>query len=57
MTGTARVPNTELAGVKGRLLKVAVQRKLGRVPGSVEVMWNHPRVFQDLMRMGARTEK
>lgn len=57
MTARARLPRTELAGVQGGLLKLAVRRKLGEVPASVEVMWNHPAVFKDLMRMGGKTEK
>ncbi len=56
-TGTTRVPRAELAGVQGGLLKMAVRKKLGRVPDNVAVLWNHPAVFKDLMRAGARTEK
>jgi alkylhydroperoxidase family enzyme len=57
MTGTARVPVTELSGLQGTLLKAAVRKKIGRVPDSIGVMWNHPQVFKDLMRAGSRTEK
>jgi alkylhydroperoxidase family enzyme len=57
MTETARIPEAELTGVQGSLLKMAVRRKLGRVPESIGVMWNHPAVFKDMMRVGARTEK
>jgi alkylhydroperoxidase family enzyme len=57
MTKTPRVPKTELSGFQGGLLKMAVRKKIGRVPENVEVMWNHPAVFKDLMRVGARTER
>jgi alkylhydroperoxidase family enzyme len=57
MTQTPRVPKTELTGLQGSLLKLAVRKKIGRVPENVEVMWNHPAVFKDMMRIGARTER
>ncbi len=57
MTGSSRVPKTELTGIQGGLLKLAVRKKLGEVPESIEVMWNHPAVFKDMMRMGAKIEK
>jgi alkylhydroperoxidase family enzyme len=57
MTTTPRVPKAELSGFQGSLLKMAVRKKIGRVPENVEVMWNHPAVFKDLMRVGARTER
>ena len=57
MSEQARIPATELTGVQGSILKAAVRRKLGRIPDSIAVMWNHPAVFKDLMRMGGKTEK
>jgi alkylhydroperoxidase family enzyme len=57
MTTNPRVPKAELSGFQGSLLKMAVRKKIGRVPENVEVMWNHPAVFKDLMRVGARTER
>jgi alkylhydroperoxidase family enzyme len=57
MTENPRVPKAPLTGLQGRLLRLVVRKKIGRVPESLEVMWNHPRVFKDLARMGGRTEK
>jgi alkylhydroperoxidase family enzyme len=57
MTSTTRVPRTEITGLYGCLLKVAMRKMLGGVPEGAEVMWHHPRVFKDLMRFGGRTEK
>jgi len=53
----ARIPGTDLAGFQGGLLRLAIRRKLGAVPQSISVMWNHPAVFKDLMRMGRRMDK
>jgi alkylhydroperoxidase family enzyme len=57
MTASARVPRTRLTGWKGGLLKLAIRKKLGEIPESVEVMWNHPALFMDMSRMGGKTEK
>jgi AhpD family alkylhydroperoxidase len=57
MTSTTRVPRTEITGLYGGLLKVAMRRMLGDVPAGAEVMWHHPRVFKDMMRFGGRAEK
>jgi alkylhydroperoxidase family enzyme len=57
MTKSTRIPKAELSGVQGSLLKLAVRKKIGRVPDNVAVLWNNPTVFKDLMRAGARTEK
>lgn len=57
MTGDARLPRTELTGLRGGLLKLVIRKKLGEVPDSVAVMWSHPAVFTDLMRMGGKAEK
>jgi len=57
MSTTARVPKAALTGFQARLLKAVVRRKVGRVPESLEVMWNHPRVLKDMAKFGGRTEK
>ena len=57
MNAAARVPKASLTGLQGRLLKMVARRKLGRVPESLEVMWNHPAVLKDMARLGGRTEK
>ena len=57
MTESARIPRTELTGIQGGLLKLAIRKKLGEVPESIEVLWNNPAVFKDMMRMGAKVEK
>jgi hypothetical protein len=32
MTNTIRIPKAELSGVQGSLLKMAIRKKIGRVP-------------------------
>ncbi len=57
MTSTTRVPRTELTGLYGGLLKMAMRKMLGGVPEGAEVMWHHRAAFMDTMRFGRRTEK
>lgn len=57
MTSKARVPKTEITGIYGGLLKVAMRQMLGKVPDSAGVMWQNPRVFKDTMGFGRKVEK
>jgi alkylhydroperoxidase family enzyme len=57
MTSTTRVPRTELTGIYGGLLKIAMRKMVGGVPEGAEVAWHHPRVFKDTMKFGRKTEK
>lgn len=56
-TEKTRLPRAGLTGLQGRLLGAMVRRKVGRVPDSIGVLWNHPAVLKDLARMGRRTER
>jgi alkylhydroperoxidase family enzyme len=57
MTGNTRIPPTEIKGLYGGILKVAMRKMLGGVPESAEVMWHNPPVFKDTMKFGMKTEK
>jgi AhpD family alkylhydroperoxidase len=57
MATKARVPYAEMTGIYGGLLKKAIRRKLGDVPESVGVMWNHPAVFKSMTGFGRKAEK
>ena len=57
MTGTARVPATEITGLYGSLLKLGMRKMVGRVPESAAVMWHNPQVFKDTMGFGRKMEK
>lgn len=57
MTRDARVPAVEITGIYGALFEMMARKILGRVPRSAGVMWNHPRVFRDIMAFGRKTER
>ena len=57
MAESARIPATEVTGVYGGVLKMAMRRMVGQVPDSVGVMWHNPTVFKDMMGLGRKTEK
>jgi alkylhydroperoxidase family enzyme len=57
VTSSTRVPRTEITGIYGGLIKVAMRKMLGGVPEGAEVMWHHPAVFKEMMRFGGKTEK
>lgn len=57
MTGTTRIPPTEITGLFGTVMKVASRKMLGQVPDSVGVMWHNPAVMKDLMTIGRKSEK
>lgn len=57
MTSTTRIPRTEIKGIYGGLIKMAMRKMLGRVPEGAEALWNNPAVFKDMMRFGGKTEK
>ncbi len=56
-TNHTRVPRAEMTGIYARLLKSAMRKMFGGVPAGVEVSWQNPRVFKDMMKFGRRTEK
>lgn len=57
MTSTARIPATEITGLLGAVVKAMLRRKLGEVPESVGVMWNHPKVLRDMAGFGRKVER
>lgn len=57
MPSNSRVPGAEMTGLYAGLLKMAIRKMLGGVPAGVEVSWNNPAVFKDMMKFGRRTEK
>src|SRR5688572_19519641 len=57
MTGSSRVPATEVTGLVGTVVKVATRKMFGRVPDPVGVMWHHPAVFKDLMGINRKADK
>jgi alkylhydroperoxidase family enzyme len=57
MSSTARVPEAEITGLYGSLLKMAMRKMAGQVPESAGVMWQNPRVFKDMLGVGRKVEK
>jgi len=57
MTGETRVPQAEISGVYGGLVKMMTRRMLGEVPDMVGVMWQQPSVFKVLMGFGRKVDK
>ncbi|MGN8025407.1 carboxymuconolactone decarboxylase family protein [Microbacterium sp. 22242] len=57
MTNQTRIPAVEVTGPLGAVVKTVARRKLGLVPDSLGVMWQHRPVMMDMMRFGGKTEK
>ncbi|WP_230422590.1 carboxymuconolactone decarboxylase family protein [Catenulispora pinistramenti] len=57
MTSAMRVPAAEITGVYGALVKMMTRRMLGRVPDSVGVLWQQPKVFKALIGFGRKVDK
>ena len=57
MTNTTRIPAVEVTGPFGALVKTIARRKLGLVPDSLGVLWQHRPVMMDMMQFGGKTEK
>ncbi len=55
--GTIRIPQTEITGLYGVLVKRFSKRLLGRVPEQVGVYWHNPPVLKATMGMGAKAQK
>jgi alkylhydroperoxidase family enzyme len=57
MTGSNRIPATEITGPYGAVVKMATRKMLGQVPDAAGVMWHYPAVFKDLMGFNRKVEK
>jgi AhpD family alkylhydroperoxidase len=57
MASNTRVPKTQITGMYGGVVKIAMRKMLGEVPESAEVMWQNPTVFKDLMGFGRKAER
>jgi AhpD family alkylhydroperoxidase len=56
MAGSSRVPEAEITGIYGSLVKTISRRMLGQVPAAAGVMWHYPAVFRDLMGFGRKVD-
>ena len=57
MTNTTRVPEVEITGVYGTVVKTLSKRMFGEVPRSVGVMWQHPAVLKFSFGLGQKAAK
>jgi alkylhydroperoxidase family enzyme len=57
MASNTRVPQAEITGIYGYVLKKIIRRMVGEVPESVGVMWQYPALFKDMMGFGRKVEK
>lgn len=55
--GNTRIPKTELSGLYGTMVKKFSERKLGRVPESIGVMWHNRPVLKAMIEFGGKAEK
>lgn len=56
MTST-RVPEAEIAGLYGAMIKRMSRRILGEVPDSLGVLWHHRAVLKDAMVFSRKAER
>jgi alkylhydroperoxidase family enzyme len=57
MTSTARVPQAEITGVYGALVKRFSQKQFGEVPDALGVMWHNRPVLKAYFAMGGKADK
>lgn len=52
-----RVPNKELTGFTGSMMKRMTRRMMGRVPEPLGVMWNNPKVLKGTMAASRKMKR
>jgi len=57
MTGTTRIPEAEITGLYGWMVKRYSEKKFGNVPSAVKVVWHHKAVFKFSMDIGRKTRR
>jgi alkylhydroperoxidase family enzyme len=57
MTGRTRIPQAEITGPYGWIVKRMSKKMLGEVPEALGVLWHNPRVLKVSMGMGHKTNK
>ena len=57
MTSTIRVPQAEITGLYGAVLKRVSKKMLGEVPDALGVMWHHKQVLSFSLALGRRSAK
>src|SRR5215813_9172931 len=57
MASNARVPEADITGIYGFLLKMMSRKMFGHVPASAGVMWHYPAVLKDGMGFAREADK
>lgn len=57
MASNTRVPQTEITGVYGALVKRFTRKRFGEVPDALGVMWHNRRVLKASMAMGQKATR
>jgi alkylhydroperoxidase family enzyme len=57
MTGTTRIPEAEITGIKGALVKRMATKMMGRVPTPLGVYWHNPKVLKTSFAIGNKVQK
>jgi hypothetical protein len=57
MTGSTRVPQAEITGLDGALIKRFSERSFGVVPDALGVMWHNRPVLKASMGLGHKATK
>jgi hypothetical protein len=57
MTSNTRVPEAEITGVYGAVLKRFSRKMLGEVPDALGVMWHHRPVLRFSLGLGQKASK
>lgn len=57
MTNSIRIPEAEITGIDGAVMKRFSKRMLGEVPETLGIMWHHKPVLKALLRFSRKTEK
>jgi len=56
MANAARIPQAEITGAYGAVIKLAARKMMGRVPDSVGVLWQNKAVMKDAMGLGRKVD-
>jgi alkylhydroperoxidase family enzyme len=53
----ARIPTTEITGIRGALVKRLTKKMLGQVPEPLGVYWHNPKVLKGYLAIGSKAQK
>src|SRR5215203_58522 len=57
MTSTTRIPQAEITGIKGALMKLMATKMMGQVPTPLGVYWHNPKVLKASFAIGNKVQK